>query len=46
MSLLEVENLTKTYRIGDIDIHALQGVSLKIEEGGEGLRGDRRTQYQ
>jgi macrolide transport system ATP-binding/permease protein len=33
MKLLEAENLTKTYRIGEIEIRALQGVSLSIEEG-------------
>ena len=33
MSLLQAENLVKTYRIGEIEIKALQGVSLKIEQG-------------
>ena len=33
MKLLEVENISKTYRIGEVDIHALQGVSVKIEAG-------------
>ena len=33
MKLLEAENLTKTYRIGTVDIRALQGVSLSIEQG-------------
>lgn len=33
MKLIEVENLEKTYRIGEVDIRALQGVSVTIEEG-------------
>ncbi len=33
MKLLEAENLVKTYRIGEVDIHALQGVSLRIDQG-------------
>ena len=33
MKLLEVENIAKTYRIGEVDIHALQGVSVTIEAG-------------
>ncbi len=33
MKLLETENITKTYRIGEVDIRALQGVSVTIEAG-------------
>jgi macrolide transport system ATP-binding/permease protein len=33
VKLLEVENIAKTYRIGEVDIHALQGVSVTIEAG-------------
>jgi len=33
MSLLEVKNIHKTYRIGNVEVRALQGVSLKIEQG-------------
>ena len=33
MKLLKVENIAKTYRIGEVDIHALQGVSVTIESG-------------
>jgi macrolide transport system ATP-binding/permease protein len=33
VKLLEVENITKTYRIGEVDIRALQGVSVTIEAG-------------
>ncbi|HEY3267199.1 MAG TPA: ABC transporter ATP-binding protein [Armatimonadota bacterium] len=33
MSLIEVENLTKTYRLGTQDVHALRGVSLTIQRG-------------
>jgi putative ABC transport system ATP-binding protein len=32
-SVIRVENLHKTYRMGDITVHALRGVSLEIEEG-------------
>jgi len=33
VKLLEAENITKTYRIGEVDIRALQGVSVTIEAG-------------
>ena len=33
MKLLEAENITKTYRIGEVDIRALQGVSVTIAAG-------------
>ncbi len=33
MSLIEVTQLTKVYHMGDIDVHALQGISLTIEAG-------------
>jgi macrolide transport system ATP-binding/permease protein len=33
VKLLEVENIAKTYRIGEVDIHALQGVSVTIDAG-------------
>jgi putative ABC transport system ATP-binding protein len=32
-SVIKVENLHKTYRMGDITVHALRGVSLEIVEG-------------
>jgi putative ABC transport system ATP-binding protein len=32
-TILKTENLTKTYRIGKMDVPALRGVSLEIEEG-------------
>jgi putative ABC transport system ATP-binding protein len=32
-SVIKVENLHKTYRMGDITVHALRGVSIEIEEG-------------
>jgi macrolide transport system ATP-binding/permease protein len=32
-NVIEVRNLTRTYHVGDIDIHALNGVSLSIERG-------------
>lgn len=31
--LIEVENLSKVYRLGDITVHALRGVSLSIQKG-------------
>ena len=33
MALLELEQVTKTYRMGDVDVHALRGVSLSVDEG-------------
>jgi putative ABC transport system ATP-binding protein len=33
MSLIEVHELTKTYQMGEVQVHALRGVSLDIEEG-------------
>ena len=33
MALIAVRELTKRYRMGDVDVHALRGVSLDIEEG-------------
>jgi putative ABC transport system ATP-binding protein len=32
MALIELHNLTKTYRMGEIDVHALNGVDLAVEE--------------
>ncbi len=31
--VIAVSNLTRTYRVGEIDVHALRGVSLTIERG-------------
>jgi putative ABC transport system ATP-binding protein len=31
--MIEIENVTKVYRMGEIEVHALRGVSLQIEEG-------------
>jgi putative ABC transport system ATP-binding protein len=31
--IILTKNLTKTYRVGDVDVHALQGVDLKVEKG-------------
>jgi putative ABC transport system ATP-binding protein len=31
--ILEAENITKTYRIGKVDVPALRGVSFKVREG-------------
>jgi len=33
MALLALEQVTKTYRMGDVDVHALRGVSLSVDEG-------------
>jgi putative ABC transport system ATP-binding protein len=32
-AVIKVENLHKVYRMGDITVHALRGVSIEIEEG-------------
>src|SRR5215212_10213478 len=32
-TILQAENLTKVYRVGSVDVHALRGVSLDVEEG-------------
>src|SRR3954470_1719192 len=32
-TILQAENLTKTYRVGKVDVHALRGVSLDVHEG-------------
>jgi putative ABC transport system ATP-binding protein len=31
--MIEIENVTKVYQMGEIEVHALRGVSLRIEEG-------------
>ena len=31
--LIQIENLTKTYKLGDVTVHALRGVALNIEKG-------------
>jgi putative ABC transport system ATP-binding protein len=33
MALIEVEDLTRTYDLGDVVVHALRGVSLSIDHG-------------
>jgi putative ABC transport system ATP-binding protein len=33
MTEIEIHDLTKTYRVGDVEVHALRGVNLKIERG-------------
>jgi putative ABC transport system ATP-binding protein len=33
MTEIKVQNLTKTYRVGEVEVHALRGVNLKIERG-------------
>src|ERR1700691_1049915 len=31
--MVEVRNLYKTYRAGDVDVHALQGANLEVSKG-------------
>lgn len=31
--VIEVRNITKTYRLGDVEVHALRGVSLTVQSG-------------
>jgi putative ABC transport system ATP-binding protein len=31
--IIQVQNLTKTYRVGEIDVHALRGVDLEVRQG-------------
>ncbi|MFZ5441794.1 MAG: ABC transporter ATP-binding protein [Myxococcota bacterium] len=33
MALLELDEVTKVYRMGDVDLRALDGVSLRVERG-------------
>ena len=33
MTEIQVQNLTKVYRVGEVEVHALRGVNLKIERG-------------
>jgi putative ABC transport system ATP-binding protein len=33
MTEIEIQNLSKVYRVGEVDVHALRGVNLKIERG-------------
>ena len=33
MSYIEFENVTKTYHVGEVDIHALAGVDFSVEKG-------------
>ena len=32
-AVIEAKNLTKTYKMGSIEVHALSGVSFKIQKG-------------
>jgi putative ABC transport system ATP-binding protein len=31
--MIEIENVTKIYQMGEVEVHALRGVSLEIEQG-------------
>lgn len=33
MSVIRMEDITKVYSLGDVDVHALRGVSLQVEAG-------------
>jgi putative ABC transport system ATP-binding protein len=33
MPLIEIHDVTKVYKMGDVEVHALRGVSLTIDEG-------------
>src|SRR5690349_6906727 len=33
MALLDIQNVTKVYKMGDVEVHALRGVSMAIDEG-------------
>jgi putative ABC transport system ATP-binding protein len=33
MRLIDIENLTKVYQMGEVQVHALRGVSLGVEQG-------------
>ena len=41
--IIDFKDVTKTYKIGEIDIKALNGVSFDINEGEWGFR--RRKEY-
>jgi putative ABC transport system ATP-binding protein len=33
VSVIEIENIAKVYQMGQVQVHALRGVSLKVEQG-------------
>jgi putative ABC transport system ATP-binding protein len=33
MTEIDIRDLTKVYHVGDVDVHALRGVNLKVEKG-------------
>jgi putative ABC transport system ATP-binding protein len=33
MTEIEIQNLSKIYRVGEVDVHALRGVNLNVERG-------------
>src|SRR5262249_14303180 len=32
-ALIDLEGVSRTYHLGDVDVHALAGVDLRVEEG-------------
>ena len=49
MSIIKTENLTKTYKIGKVETHAIENINLEIEEGEFisiiGKNGSRKIYY-
>ena len=33
MSVIDLQNVTRVYKIGEVETHALRGVDLTIDEG-------------
>ena len=31
--IIRVSNVTRTYHVGDVDVHALRGINLTVEPG-------------
>jgi len=31
--MIDIENLTKVYRMGKVDVHALRGITLSVKQG-------------
>jgi ABC-type lipoprotein export system ATPase subunit len=33
MAVIDLQNVTRTYHLGDVEVHALAGVDLRVESG-------------